>query len=500
LLIILFSYLPISYLSLIYQDELKKERHLHRGISENIILEDFRRDIRDFYTVEEDEILGKGCTGVVRLCTRITTGVKYALKTLRVDNMVEESKKIFHKEINIMSMCDHPNILRLHEYFETDKKVYLILDLCTGGELLDHLNSHQSLDENIVRRYVKQILGAIIYLHERGIVHRDLKLENFLLETKGEIAELKLIDFGLSMFLNKNDMASESVGTPFYVAPEVLTGSYEHKCDVWSLGVITYMMLCGRPPFFGKTDRQILQAVESEPINFSHRRFAHISVTSIDFVASCLERNTYARPSAVALLDHPFFTESSVTNHHHGAAGAESKPSFNVMQKLNYFLRRPLFYKLCLEAVAFSLSTDQIAELRNQFRIFDTDNTGFVSCQDLHLMMAGLNLLYRVEDPSGLPVPPSDDEGDEHRQISYHEFIAATTSLQTVTEENIKVAFDLLAGHNNYIELESVHNIIGSEARGHDSSEILGAVDLPLEGHLGYAEVFNCTVPVKCLC
>jgi calcium-dependent protein kinase len=425
----------------------------------------------------------------------LQTGVKYALKTLRVDKMSADSKKKFHQEISIMSKCDHPNILRLHEYFETDSKVYLVLDLCTGGELLDYLNAQyrHHFDENVVRQYVKQILGAVIYLHERGIVHRDLKLENFLLESKEEFAELKLIDFGLSMFLGKNEVACDAVGTPFYVAPEVLSRSYEHKCDVWSIGVITYMMLCGRPPFFGTSDQLILAAVESQPIDFSHKRFAHVSVTSIDFVASCLERNTKARPTAAALLSHPFFNERPGSNSDTALAvseGGAAKPTFNVIQKLNYFLRRPLFYKLCLEAVAFSLSTEQISDLRNQFRAFDTDNTGFVSCRDLHLMMAGLNLFYRVDDPSFLPMAPSEDDAEEeHRQISYHEFIAATTSLQVVTEENIKVAFDLLAGHNSVIELESINHFIGSDAHGRDITEILGAVNLPLDGHLSYTEV-----------
>lgn len=307
-----------------------------------------------------------------------------------------------------------------------------------------------------------------------------------MLESKNDTAELKLIDFGLSLFLNKGSRASDPVGTPFYVAPEVLTGSYDHKCDVWSIGVITYMMLCGRPPFFGTTDQLILAAVESHPVDFSHRRFAHVSVAAIDFVATCLDRNTAARPTAEALLAHPFFKPNIPP----GEADIEKpKPSFNVIQKLNYFLRRPLFYKLCLEAVAFSLTTEQIAELRVQFQAFDKQNTGHISCRDLHLMMAGLNLFYRVEDTTFLPAGEGDDDADEHRQISYHEFLAATTSLQLVSEQNIKVAFDLLADHNNFIELETINTFLGSDAHGKDVQEVLADVQLPAQGRLSYAEV-----------
>lgn len=444
-------------------------------------------DIRDFYIVDSDQVLGRGCTGTVRLCTRITTGVQYALKTLRVDKMTPESKQKFHQEISIMTKLDHPNILRLHEYFETDSKVYLVLDLCRGGELLDYLNSQyrHHFDESVVRTYVKQIVGAVVYLHEHGIIHRDLKLENFLLETKEPGSEIKLIDFGLSTYADKHGLAFDPVGTPFYVAPEVLSGTYNNKCDVWSIGVITYMMLCGRPPFFGTSDQLILQAVESHPVDYSHRRFAHVSTAAIDFVATCLDRNVKARPESSALLAHPFFKKSRTPV----SSSPVPKPTFNVLQKLNYFLRRPLFYKLCLEAVAFSLSSEQISALRDQFHAFDPDNTGYISIQDLHQMMAGLNLFYRIPDSSFLP--GGDEQEDEHRQISYHEFIAATASLQTITEENIKVAFDLLADHNDYIELEAIDTYLGADARGRNASEILSAVGLPAEGKLGYAEVLK---------
>lgn len=443
-------------------------------------------DLRDFYIVDNDSVLGRGCTGSVRLCTRITTGVRYALKTLRVDNMTPESKKKFHQEISIMTKLDHPNILRLHEYFETDTKVYLVLDLCHGGELLDYLNGQyrHHFDEGVVRRYVKQIVGAVVYLHEHGIVHRDLKLENFLLETKDPDSEIKLIDFGLSTYVDKHGTARDSVGTPFYVAPEVLSGPYNNKCDVWSIGVITYMMLCGRPPFFGTTDQLILRAVEAQPVDYSHRRFAHVSVTAIDFVAACLDRDTKSRPTASVLLDHPFFKDSPMNA---SADRPAPKPSFNVLQKLNYFLRRPLFYKLCLEAVAFSLSPDQISSLRDQFHAYDTNNTGYIGIENLHCMMAGLNLFYRVPDSAFFP--GDDEHEDEHRQISYHEFIAATTSLQTVTEENIKVAFDLLSAHGSYIELETITNFLGAEARGRRVVDILAAANLSAEGRMDYDQV-----------
>lgn len=179
-----------------------------------------------------------------------------------------------------MMKLDHPNILRLIDYFEDPKYVYLVLELCTGGELFDRIIQNKFYNEEDARMIFRQIMSALQYCHSNGVVHRDLKPENFIMISPKDPFTLKIIDFGLSRTFNNDRVLREmpsddgnrrrktravlktKAGTPFYIAPEVLTGNYSEKCDVWSVGVILYILLCGYPPFYGESNKQILDAVK----------------------------------------------------------------------------------------------------------------------------------------------------------------------------------------------------------------------------------------------
>lgn len=145
------------------------------------------------------------------------------------------------------SQLDHPNVVRLEEVYESEAAIYLVMELCTGGDLFDRLSDkpNHRYTEEACARVVKQICSSVRYLHSKGIIHRDLKLENFLFSTSEKDSEIKMCDFGLSKHFQIGDKHSEVVGTPYSVAPEVILGSYNEKCDVWAIGVVTYVLLCG---------------------------------------------------------------------------------------------------------------------------------------------------------------------------------------------------------------------------------------------------------------
>merc|ERR1719334_1449185 len=151
---------------------------------------------------------------------------------------------------------DHPNIIKLFETFEDHRNIYLVMELCSGGELFDRIIATGHFSEKEAAVLMQQIIRAVYYMHENSICHRDLKPENFLFMTKDPIESnyLKIIDFGLSCKFSPDKVMETKAGTPYYVAPQVLSGKYDHQSDIWSCGVIMYVLLCGYPPFFGDTD------------------------------------------------------------------------------------------------------------------------------------------------------------------------------------------------------------------------------------------------------
>lgn len=174
-------------------------------------------------------------------------------------------------EIETLHRTDHPNIAKFFETYEDEKYVHIVMELCLGGDLFDNIIKKGHFTENEAAKTMKKVLSAINYLHSLKICHRDLKPENFLFSTEGTHNEIKVIDFGLSTKFGETSDLHSVVGTPFYVAPEVLYGAYNKECDVWSLGVILYTLLVGYPPFRGETSEDIFYQVKKGKLDFKER-------------------------------------------------------------------------------------------------------------------------------------------------------------------------------------------------------------------------------------
>lgn len=208
--------------------------------------------LRDFYRI--GKVLGEGAFGEVRLCVHRDSGAQRAVKVLRKSHMDEDEKRMLFNEINILKEIDHPNIVKMYEFFEDEKRYYIVTEICKGGELFDEILARGKFNEKDAAVLIKQVLSCINYCHSAKIVHRDLKPENILLEQNKEFDQIKIIDFGTSLVYDPNKKLDEKLGTPYYIAPEVLGKSYGSKCDIWSIGVIVYILLSGIPPFNGKDD------------------------------------------------------------------------------------------------------------------------------------------------------------------------------------------------------------------------------------------------------
>lgn len=221
-----------------------------------------------FYTYVK--VLGHGKFGTVREAIRISDSRHYAIKSIP-KRLILKDVHMLRNEIETLHCTDHPNIAKFFETYEEEHYVHIVMELCSGGDLFENIIKKGHFTENEVAEIMKKILSALNYLHSLKICHRDLKPENFLFSTDGTHIEIKVIDFGLSTKFGETSDMHSIVGTPFYVAPEVLYGTYNKECDVWSLGVILYTLLVGYPPFRGNTNLEIFNQIKKGKIDFKER-------------------------------------------------------------------------------------------------------------------------------------------------------------------------------------------------------------------------------------
>ena len=208
------------------------------------------------------ETIGFGGLSTTRKCYHRITGEVRAVKVTKKEDMEDGDRRKLLKEIEILKELDHPSIARVIDIYEDERKFYFVQEYLSGGGLFDSLIQNVGFSEHASAMIMKQLLSAIAYLHSKKIAHRDIKPENIIF-VSNDALNIKLLDFGNSRKMGENQGMQGVYGTAYYVAPEVLYGNYNEKCDVWSIGVILYMLLSGNPPFNGSSDVQILQAVKN---------------------------------------------------------------------------------------------------------------------------------------------------------------------------------------------------------------------------------------------
>jgi len=206
--------------------------------------------------------IGKGYFGKVSIVVpKNDTQKSYACKSIDKSKLNSQKIQNILREIETLSLVDHPNIVKFYETYNDESNFHIIMELCTGGDLFNHVANCDYFTEKDACHLIFKITSAIVHCHNLGIVHRDLKPENILFENKSKFSEIKIIDFGLSRKYLKEDDLHSVVGSPYFVAPEVLEGNYNEKCDVWSIGIITYCLLNGSPPFVDKDKGKIFDKI-----------------------------------------------------------------------------------------------------------------------------------------------------------------------------------------------------------------------------------------------
>lgn len=276
---------------------------------------------RPAYLLHRDLVIGKGSYGQVCIASRGESEMhniggngkrkKFACKCVVLRNDAKYIAKL-QEEVNVLrELRGHDNVIRLYDVFCVDNELFIITELGRGGDLFHLLTTHpkHGVTEAYAAKTVAQMLSAVAFLHSRNICHRDLKLENWVLESGKDVwSPLKLIDFGLSTHFTPGHRLSRVVGSSYYVAPEVLKKSYTEACDLWSLGVIVYMLLSGAPPFYGKNDEAIKGSIVQGEYTFPHELFRDVSDEAMAFVSTLLSYNIEYRYTAEQALTHPWLS------------------------------------------------------------------------------------------------------------------------------------------------------------------------------------------------
>lgn len=427
-----------------------------------------RCEIESVYDgVHNGKVLGIGIGGVVRMVTHRKSGATFALKTLSLDRVSSEGLRQIREEVKILMELDHPNIVKLDGVYQTEDEIYLVQELCRGSDLFDKLDAQpeEHYSEAQCARLIMQILAAVRYIHSKGIVHRDLKLENFLFDHTGPDAELKMIDFGLSKHFKSGDTHHEPVGTRYTIAPEVLRGSYDEKVDIWAVGVITYLLLSGDAPFGGCCEGEDVKDIRRRILNadfaFEPKEYwTHVSPQAKAFIKKLLVSDPKKRPTA-GECQHSEWLQEWAPRRDMGGLNP------NVLHALRSFRNFSDMRKLLCEVIGFTLLPEQMQLLRKEFEKLDVEQTGEISLDALKQVLLdnaesgtlGSFIEEEVEDIfNSLRLHKSDTS------IHWHHFLAAGLSELPVDERNHRLAFDKIdSERKGYIIFEDLIELLGPD-------------------------------------
>ncbi|CAD8179385.1 unnamed protein product [Paramecium pentaurelia] len=426
-----------------------------------------------------DKVLGQGGFGKVWKVTHKITNLVRAIKQIKKSSILKEEKQRMFSEMNILKNLDHPNILKLFELYQDTNNYFLVTEYLSGGELLERIKIMTCFTENVAANYIRQILLATLYCHEKNIVHRDLKPENVIFVNQDPNSQLKVIDFGTSRKFDKNKSMSKDIGTPFYVAPEVLNHQYDEKCDLWSCGIILYVLLCGYPPFTGRTVHQVLERVKQGVFIFESRDWEDISKEAKSFISKLLRVDPKRRLSAREALDDPWLVKHNPT----------TQLNLRVLENIRQFQAQTLLRQALMSYMITQMSTQkEIQEIQNEFTKLDLNHDGILSKDEF---MKGYSQLKSdtklVEDE----VERIIDLIDVNRSgmIDFSEFcMAAMNQEKLFSVQRIEQAFKIFDQNGDgFISKQDLEAIMG-HLEDEVWEQILLECNADQEGQISYQE------------
>ena len=401
------------------------------------------QDIRKIYKFRDN--LGGGHFGKVRLGYRRNEKPPpfYAIKSISKRNLTDKDLEDLIKEVDIISCLDHPNIIKFYETYHDKFYFHIVMELCKGKEVFDRIVEDGRIKEKKVCMVIMKVLHAISYCHSRGVTHRDLKPENILFETLDSESEIKLIDFGLSRKVFNDEKMHTILGTPYYVAPEVLQGEYDEKCDIWSIGALTYIMLCGDPPFKGNSNHDIFNKILREDVKFSSKKWEEISDDAKNFVKNCLIKIPDKRPNAIQCLNDLWFKD--ILNDVHSV----NNISVDILNNLKNFSIKEKFTKMVIKYLVNTLTEKEKNIYKKAFYAMDYKHKGTIDIEDLEKSFQIGKVSIKKEDLEKL-IKLVDENGKN--SLDYTELLIAGINKQKLfNEEKLKMAFQYFDVNNSGI-------------------------------------------------
>ncbi|CDR96999.1 protein kinase domain containing protein, putative [Babesia bigemina] len=446
------------------------------------------KSITDVYDLHSSR-LGKGSYGQVLKACHKETGEVRAVKVIRKAHI--ENAMRMKREITIMKTLDHPNIVKLLEIYEDEECLYLVMEMCGGGELFDEIVRRGCFSEQYAATMMRQIFSAIAYCHGKGIIHRDLKPENILYSNMSDNSPIKVIDWGFATKCCKAHKFTSLVGTPYYVAPEVLIGNYDKSCDVWSAGVIMFIMLVGYPPFHGNDNATILNNVKRGVINFVPHHWKKISRGAIDLITRCLSYDPRYRLTAKAAFNHEWILKNATSIHVNPVL--RHSLTRDLVKRFQKFDNYSTMKQLALTCIAHQLSDGDIGSLNTVFNVLNNAGDGVLYVRDIVNGLQSDKVKGQYDPAMQRLVEKLDTNGSG--AIDYVEFLAASIDEEVYMQKDFcKKAFKVFDLENRgVITRDNMRRFFQGDMKGCDFSEdfvdeIFNEVDLDRDGVINYTD------------
>ena len=494
---------PKRVTELITQEEEPSTPKQNKSTNSNNIIGKNRRALTEEY--EPEGQLGEGGYGQVYLVRHKKMNLLRAMKVISVKSKTSEKKT--DEEIELLKQLDHPNIVKLFEYFSDDDKYYLITEYCKGGDLFDLIKKKRTFSELSASYIMFQIFRALIYCHNtHHLVHRDIKPENIVVFRKNnatdDLYDVKLIDFGISKIFNKVEKKNDNkiIGSLKYMAPEVFEGKYDEKCDIWSCGVILYILVMEEYPFNGKDDKEIIKKIKKGKYSFPDDFIEKSSNELRELIAKCLTLDPSKRISAKDALNDKFFNLYNTSEYFTHVTPAFLNKTINNIKR--YEIRNPL-QELCFTYFVHNYpNQDDIILINRVFSKFNTSNDGKMTMEELKkglmkYLFKGKKSKAAAEKEATIIFNKLDKNGNG--LIECEEFVRAGIDKKILKNKKVlKFMFDFLdKNRNGEISLEELKEVFRKED-GYDSkedekhlTELIKSIDTDLNGQISFEEFYN---------